>query len=445
MIKRRAAEKDISVIRRAVAAAAMGNATEWYDFSVVTMLSALYYPRNYWVSFIVLALGFVMRTPGGIYLGPLGDKIGRQKILIATVLMMSGGTVTMGLLPKFDGRYQSGALALAILLRMAQGFFTGGEYVGAATFMAEYAPTRKRGFYGSFLEVGTLTGYIIGILVVLAVSVGPMKPFFHDWGWRIPFLLAAPFGLTGLFLRLKLQDTPTFRAALSSSGKAERPPVRAIITGHWRMIVNLIGIVMLLNIADYLLLTTMPGYFSTTLGANGTASMLILVLVETIMLVTLPFLGMLSDRVGRKPLLITSTVGYIVLSYPSFRLMETHTFAGLIVGFLVMGLLLALLLAVIASTFPAMFPTRTRYGAMAIGYNVSTTIFGSITSPVVKYLPHATGLTSLPAFYLMLAAAVALIPVLLIPETKGVPMDKIKSYNFLSFPNKLAYADTDAD
>ncbi|MBO0820863.1 MAG: MFS transporter, partial [Nocardiopsaceae bacterium] len=382
-----------SVVRRAVAAAAMGNAMEWYDFSVVTVLSAQFFHGYYDVSFILLALSFLMRTPGGLFLGPLGDKVGRKNILIVTVLMMSGGTFLMGLLPTFYGRYSLGygALALAILLRMAQGFSTGGEYVGAATFMAEYAPARKRGFYGSFLEVGTLTGYIVGILVVLAVTVGPMQPFFSAWGWRIPFLLALPFGLIGLYLRLKLEDTPTFRAAVESSGRSEKPPLRMIITGHWRMILNLMGIVVLLNVADYMLLTTMPWYFKTTLSIDDTTSKLILALVEAIMLVTLPFLGALSDRAGRKPLLKTSAIGFIGLSYPCFWLMQRDNTSYRIIGFLVMGLLLALLLAVIASTFPAMFPTRLRYGAMAIGYNLPTTLFGGTTSLIVRFLLPATG------------------------------------------------------
>ncbi|MBO0804803.1 MAG: MFS transporter [Nocardiopsaceae bacterium] len=424
----------VGVVRRAAAAAAIGNAMEWYDFSVVTLLGAQFFPFHYNASIILLALGFVMRTPGGIFLGPLGDMIGRKRVLVMTVLMMSGGTFLIGCLPTFYGRYSFGygALVLVILLRMVQGFSTGGEYVGAATFMAEYAPARKRGFYGSFLEVGTLTGYVAGALMVLAITLGSTPQFFSEWGWRIPFLTALLFGLFGLYLRWKLEDTPTFNAAVAASGRLERPHVRKIITGHWRMILNLIGIVMMLNIADYMLLTTMPRYFKGTLHVGDTASTLTLVLVEAIMLVTLPFLGALSDRIGRKPLLITSATGYIVLSYPCFWLMEQRSTAGLIAGFLIMGLLLALILAVIASTFPAMFPTRVRYGAFAIGYNLSTSIFGGTTSLVITTLIIVTGNVSIPAFYLILAGAIGLIPILIIPETFKVPMDKIEAQRAMS-------------
>ena len=433
-------EVDISVVRRAVAASAMGNAMEWYDYGVFTAgamtatIGAQFFPGHGNAaikSFTLLALSFIVRPIGGIVLGPLGDKIGRQKVLAMTVLMMSGGTFLVGLMPTFSGPYSFGygALVLIILLRMVQGFSTGGEYGGAATFMAEYAPARKRGFYGSFLEVGTLTGFIIGALVVLAVTLnfGDTSPFFNTWGWRIPFLFALPFGIIGLYLRVKMEDTPVFKAAAKVGETADKAPLAEVFTHHWRMFLNLVGIVLLLNIADYLLLTDMPSYFKDTLHVGDTASTLILVGVEAIMLVTLPFFGALSDRIGRKPLLLTSAIGYIVLSYPCYWLMQRHTTIGLIIGFLIMGLLLALILAVIASTFPAMFPTRVRYGAFAIGYNVSTSIFGGTASLVVTTLIKVTGNSYIPAYYLILAGVIGLIPILLIPETVKVPMDQIKA------------------
>jgi MHS family proline/betaine transporter-like MFS transporter len=429
----------LSVVRRAVAAAAMGNAMEWYDYGVftagaiTTTIGAQFFPGTgnaALKSFTLLAMSFIVRPIGGAILGPIGDKIGRQKVLAMTVLMMSGGTFLVGLLPTFSGPYSFGygALILVMLLRLVQGFSTGGEYGGAATFMAEYAPPKKRGFYGSFLEVGTLTGYITGALVVLAVtlSFGSTSPFFIEWGWRIPFLIALPLGIIGLYLRLRLEDTPTFRAAVKSGDKADKAPLPEVFTRNWRMLLNLIGIVLLLNIADYMLLTDMPTYFTTTLHVGDTASTLILVGVEALMLVSLPFLGSLSDRIGRKPLLITAAVGYIVLSYPCFMLMQMNNTVALIVGFLIMGLLLALMLAVIGSTFPAMFPTRVRYGAMAIGYNLSTSVFGGTTSLVVTSMIALTGDNYVPAYYLILAGFIGLVPILLMPETSKVPMNAIR-------------------
>jgi MFS transporter, MHS family, proline/betaine transporter len=433
-------EVGLPVVRRAVAAAAMGNAMEWYDYGVftagaiTTTIGSQFFPGtgNAAVkSFTLLAMSFLVRPIGGAILGPIGDKIGRQKILALTVLMMSGGTFLVGVLPTFSGPYSFGygAMVLVMLLRLIQGFSTGGEYGGAATFMAEYAPPAKRGFYGSFLEVGTLTGYVLGNVVVLACTLGfgSTSQFFTQWGWRIPFLIALPLGIVGLYLRLKLEDTPTFKAAAKSGQRPEKIPLLETLTRHWRMILNLIGIVLLLNVADYILLTTMPTYFTTQLHVSDTTSSLIIIGVELLMMAVLAPLGALSDRIGRKPLLIAMAVGYIVLSYPAFRLMQTHNLVALIIGFVIVALLLALILAVIGSTFPAMFPTRVRYGAMAIGYNLSTSIFGGTAGLVVESLINATGDNNIPAYYLILAGVIGLVPILLMPETSKVPMNQIKS------------------
>ncbi|MBO0804632.1 MAG: MFS transporter [Nocardiopsaceae bacterium] len=431
---------DISLVRRAVAAAAIGNATEWYDYGVFSAgaitatIGTEFFPGGganaSLKSFVLLALSFIVRPIGGAVLGPIGDKLGRQRVLALTLLMMSGGTCLVGLIPTFSGPYSFGygAMVLVILLRMVQGFSTGGEYGGAATFMAEYAPTKRRGFFGSFLEVGTLSGYIFGALVVLFVTLGlgANSSAFTTWGWRIPFLLALPLGAIGLYLRLKLEDTPTFKAAAETGDKAEKAPLGEVFTQHWQMLLCLIGIVMMLNVADYMLLTDMPTYLTTTLHVSDTASTLILVLVEAIMLCCLPFLGKLSDRIGRKPLMNTAAIGYIVLSYPAFWMMEQHSTVLLIIGFLIMGLLLALLLAVIASTYPAMFPTRVRYGAVAIGYNLSTSIFGGTTSLVVTWLIGLTGTAYIPAYYLILAGFIGGAALLFVPETAGVPMHHIR-------------------
>jgi MFS transporter, MHS family, proline/betaine transporter len=435
-----ASEVGLPVVRRAVAAAAMGNAMEWYDYGVftagaiTTTIGSQFFPGtgNAAVkSFTLLAMSFLVRPIGGAILGPIGDKIGRQKILALTVLMMSGGTFLVGVLPTFSGPYSFGygAMVLVMLLRLIQGFSTGGEYGGAATFMAEYAPPAKRGFYGSFLEVGTLTGYVLGNVVVLACTLGfgSTSPFFTQWGWRIPFLIALPLGIVGLYLRLKLEDTPTFKAAAKAGQRPEKMPLLETLTRHWRMILNLIGIVMLLNVADYILLTTMPTYFTTQLHISDTTSSLIIIGVELMMMAVLAPLGALSDRIGRKPLLITMAVGYIVLSYPAFALMQTHNLIALIIGFVIVALLLACVLAVIGSTFPAMFPTRVRYGAMAIGYNLSTSIFGGTAGLVVETLINATGNNNIPAYYLIIAGVIGLVPILLMPETAKVPMNQIKS------------------
>ena len=424
------------MVRRAVLASAMGNAMEWYDYGVFTSgaltvaIGSNFFPGQHNAvlkSFALLAASFIARPFGGAFFGPLGDKLGRQKVLAATILLMSGCTFLVGVLPSYAGPYSIGlgASILVVLLRLVQGFSSGGEYGGAATFIAEYAPTKRRGFFGGFLEIGTLTGYVLGNLVVLGVLLGFGQQATQSWAWRIPFLVALPLGLIGLCLRLRLEDTPTF-TALSAAGKApDKAPLKEIVTQHWRMILNLIGIVLLLNVADYTLLTTMPTYFTQQLHIGDTTTSLIIIATELVQVAVILPLGALSDRIGRKPLLLTAAIGYVLLSYPCFRLMQGGGLAGLVGGFLVMALLLACILAVIGSTFPAMFPTRVRYGSFAIGYNVSTSLFGGTAGLVIESLIAATGNANIPAFYLMGAGVIGLVPILIIPETARVPIREI--------------------
>ncbi|HLH57568.1 MAG TPA: MFS transporter [Streptosporangiaceae bacterium] len=429
---------ELPVVWRAVLASSLGNAMEWYDYGVFTSgaitatIGAQFFPGSgnaVIKSFTLLALSFIVRPFGGAILGPIGDRIGRQRVLALTVLLMSGGTFLVGVLPTFAGPYSLGygSTALVMLLRLVQGFSTGGEYGGAATFMAEYAPAQRRGFFGSFLEFGTLTGYVFGNIVVLAVTlgIGPSTPFFAQWGWRIPFLIALPLGLIGLYLRLRMEDTPTFRQFERTGQVAAKPPLLETLTRHWRAIVRLVGIVLLLNVADYTVLTTMPTYFTTQLHYSSTTSTIIIIAVELLMMAVITPMGALSDRIGRKPLLIAMAVGYIVLSYPAYMLMQTHNLAFLMIGFIIVALLLVLVLAVIGSTFPAMFPTRVRYGAMAIGYNVSTSIFGGTAGLLVETLIKITGTNYIPAYYLILAGLIGLVPIVLTPETAKVPMNVI--------------------
>ncbi|TNC22855.1 MFS transporter [Amycolatopsis alkalitolerans] len=432
-----AADVDQRTVKRAVIASAMGNATEWYDYGVftsgaiATSIGTVFFPGEgnaVLKSLALVAIGFVVRPFGGAFFGPLGDKLGRQKVLAITILLMSGCTFLVGCLPTYAGGYSAGlgAPILILLLRLIQGFSTGGEYGGAATFIAEYAPTRRRGFFGSFLEFGTLAGYVLGNVVVLAVTLSFTAQQVDSWAWRIPFFVALPIGLVGLYLRTKLEDTPEFQRLEKAGEKAEKAPLKETLVGNWRMILNLIGIVLLLNIADYMLLTTMPTYFTDTLKINDNTSTLIIIGVEIVQMALIAPLGALSDRIGRKPLLLTAAIGFIVLSYPSIKLMQSGSLALLIIGFLVVAILLVLMLAVIGSTFPAMFPTRVRYGSFAIGYNVSTSIFGGTCGVVVTALIHGTGNEDWPAFYLMVAAAIALVPIMRIPETARVPMARIE-------------------
>ncbi|MDL4775519.1 MULTISPECIES: MFS transporter [Thermomonosporaceae] len=424
---------DESAVRKAVLASAMGNCIEWFDFGVfsagvmTSIIGTVFFPPGEGGSatlrsFALIAAAFLARPFGGMFFGPLGDRIGRKRVLATTIILMSGSTFVIGILPGY-GTIGLAAPLLLLAVRLVQGFSTGGEYGGAATMIAEYAPTNRRGFFGSFLELGTLTGYIMGAGLVLIVNVVLGDATMHSWGWRIPFLIALPLGLVGLYVRTRIEDTPVFQR-MEAAGKKARSPLRETLLNNWRMVLMLIGIVFLLNVADYTLLTFMPSYLTENLAMGDVTAQLITIGVEFVMILVIVPVGGLSDRIGRKPLLLTAAVGYVVLSWPAFALMQTENALGVAAGYAIVGGLLVLMLAVVGATFPAMFPTKVRYGAFAIGYNVSTSLFGGTAAVLVGSLIKITGTNYVPAYYLMLAGLVALVPITMIPETARVPIER---------------------
>ena len=416
-------EPDERVVRRAVAGAAMGNAVEWFDYAIysylITSVGLNFFPDSSpaartLLSFSGIAIPFALRPLGGLVLGPLGDKFGRRWVLSLTILFMSGATLCIGLIPPHTAIGVAAPLLL-VLLRLIQGFSTGGEYGGAATFIAEYAPDKRRGFFGSFLEFGTLGGYVLGAGLATVFQLSLSEQAMNSWGWRIPFLVAAPLGLIGFYLRNKLEDTPAFQAL--AHGEPQSVPFGEMLADNWPRILNLMGIVILLNVADYTVLTYMPTYLTQVLGISEAESNLTLIGIMLVMMLLIAPVGALSDRIGRKPLLLASAVGFLLLSYPAVALINLRAVLPVTLGLAVLGLLLLLMLGTIGSTFPAMFPTKNRYGGMSIGYSLSTAMFGGTAPIAISALITKTGSTSIPAFYIMGAAVIAIVPIVLIPET----------------------------
>lgn len=417
---------DKQTLRRAIAASAIGNATEWFDYGIyaygVAYISAALFPGDMEEAVLfalgTFAISFLVRPLGGLFWGPLGDRLGRKSVLAFTILLMSGATLCVGLIPSYDS---IGILAPTILvvLRMLQGFSTGGEYGGAATFMAEYSPDDRRGFFGSFLEFGTLAGFSLGAALMLGFSLLLGEAAMYEWGWRIPFLIAGPMGLVGLYLRSKIEDTPVFREA-ASSHEERQPPVtlRTLILRFWQPLLVVGGLVVALNVVNYTLLSYMPTYLQRRIGLTNDQALIVPIIGMLFMMLVLPFAGRLSDKIGRRPLWWVSLVGLFLFVIPLYMLMS-QGLAGAIIGFALLGLLYAPQLATISATFPAMFPTSVRFAGFAIAYNVSTSLFGGTAPAISSGLISLSGDELMPAYYMMAACLVGMIALRFMPETAG--------------------------
>lgn len=412
-------------LHRAIGASAIGNATEWYDYGVyaaaTTYLTHTFFPGEWGGvgTMLGFAVSFVLRPLGGMVWGPLGDRLGRKRVLAMTILLISGATALIGILPSHA---VAGVWApiLLIGLRVIQGFSTGGEYGGAATFMAEYAPDNKRGRYGSFLEFGTLAGFASGTALVLIMNLALTDDQMYSWGWRIPFLVALPLGAIGLYLRSQLDDPPLFVEVERQTGNTasawER--LRELVTTYWQPILIMFGMVIALNVANYTLLAYQPDYLKNTIGLSEDSGSTVVLIGQVVMMLLVPVFGRWSDSTGRKPMWWSSLIGLFVLAIPMYWLMG-QGFAWAIVGFVVLGVLYIPQLATISATFPAMFPTQVRYAGFAISYNVATAAFGGTAPLVNEAAVNGTGWNLFPAAYMMGACLIGMIALVFLKETAG--------------------------
>ncbi|MEA0671928.1 glycine betaine/L-proline transporter ProP [Xanthomonas campestris] len=425
---------DRGMLRKAVGAAALGNAMEWFDFGVygylAVTLGQVFFPSSsptaqLIATFATFTVAFLVRPIGGMVFGPLGDRYGRQKVLTATMILMALGTFSIGLIPSY-AQIGLWAPALLLLARLLQGFSTGGEYGGAATFIAEYATDRNRGLMGSWLEFGTLGGYIAGAATVTALHMALSQAQMLDWGWRVPFLVAGPLGLLGLYMRMKLEETPAFRAYTEQSEQRERETagqgLMTLLRLHWPQLLKCVGLVLVFNVTDYMLLTYMPSYLSVTMGYAESKGLLLIILVMLVMMPLNVVGGMFSDKLGRRPMIIGACAALFALAIPCLLLIGSGSDVLIFTGLMLLGLALVCFTSSMPSTLPALFYTPVRYSALSIAFNVSVSLFGGTTPLVTAWLVERTGDPLVPAYYLMGAAAIGLVTMLFVRETAGLPL-----------------------
>jgi MFS family permease len=407
--------------RRALIAGSVGNFIEWYEFGVYGYLATII-AGNFFtlegqtgmtgllLTYASFALAFFCRPVGAIIFGRIGDRIGRKPTLIAVVLLMTIATAIIGLLPTYA---QIGVAAplLLTLMRMFQGLFAGGEFGGAVSLMTEFAPKGKRGIYGAWqsftVSLGLLTGVALVAILVQTLPEAQMK----DWGWRIPFLLALPMGLVALYLRLKLDETPNFVASKKAEPKVQKTAAeKASAIATAKAIALGIGRMMGWSAGGYTFLVVMPSYLQTSLHATFLQALVATVLANVGFALAILPSGWLSDKIGRKKVMMIAVFAVIVLSFPLLHLLQNPESSLLAKGIAV--LIAGATIGMIAGPGPAMlaemFPTRVRYTGLGLSYSLSNAVFSGCAGLIITGLIKETGNLDIPAYYVVATCVVSL-------------------------------------
>ncbi|MCW5262198.1 MFS transporter [Verminephrobacter eiseniae] len=411
---------DPATLRRAMTAGVIGHFVEWYDYGVyayvATILAVVFFapsdPTAALLSvFATFAVAFFARPLGGLIFGYLGDRIGRQRCLAFVIVLMSVATFTIGILPTYE---QVSVLAPVLLLicRIVQGLSAGGEIAGASSFINEYAPQGRRGLFSSLLPAASAVGLLFGALLMAILTANLSTQQMIAWGWRVPFLIALLLGAAGLYLRIKIEDTPMFRA-LVSAAKTEANPLKASIMQQSRWIAVAFGATLTYGVGFYTILSYMPSYLRLVSKLDQTSVFAITAVTLIAHIIALPMWGALSDRVGRRPVILGASLALMVVTYPAFLLLaQGNTPITGMIGGAFMAILIAAGAAPLFAYMAEMFPTTVRASSISIGYNASVMLFGGTAPFIATYLIQSTGSQVAPSFYLVAAAACATLTLL---------------------------------
>ena len=431
-------EEKHKTLKRVTFSSFLGNFIEWFDYAsysyLATVIALVFFPGEdrmvaTMMTFGVFALAFLVRPIGAIFWGNMGDKKGRKWALSVSILLMSGSTFLIGCLPGYAA-IGVAAPILLLLLRVVQGFSASGEYAGAATFIAEYAPKNHRGFYCSMVPASTATGLLVGSLFAsFMYSVwGADSTFMVDWGWRIPFLLAGPLGYITHYIRTHLEDSPVYeimQEQLQKQGRQVERPIRTLLKRHPRKLIVSFGACVLNAVGFYAVLTYLPNYLEVTLNYDAASASLITTITLVVYIGFIFLSGRISDRFGRKRMLIGACVGFIVFTVPAFMLLGTLNFWTILIVELVMCLILTVNDGTLSSYLTETFPTDVRYSGFALSFNLANAIFGGSASYISFWFISVTGSDIAPAWYMVGIACIALVAMILSHEHTGKDLTEV--------------------
>lgn len=414
---------DRTSLQKVIAASLIGSVIEWYDFFIYGTAAALIFGQLFFpgsdpligtlYSFGTYAVGFIARPIGGVFCGHYGDKIGRKSMLVMTLIVMGVATTLVGLLPTYES-IGIWAPILLVVLRFLQGFAVGGEWGGATLMAVEYAPPGRRGFFGSWPGMGIPAGLVVATAVFTVFSSLPPEQFL-SWGWRVPFLVSIVLVAVGLFVRLKILETPAFQQMQESGGSSELPVVD-VFRYHWRSLLLTMGAFFLLNGGFYVTVTFMLAYGTQNIGVDSSTMLTGVLIAGTVQIFAIGAFAALSDRVGRRPVYLGGAVFLLLFSFPLFWMVNTGV-APLI--WLAMSIALVALGAMYGPSgafFSELFSTRVRYSGASLGYQLASAVAGGFAPVIAVALLSAYGYPAV-ALYMIVMALITITAVYLATET----------------------------
>ena len=418
-------------LRKVVGASFAGTVVEWFDFAIygymATHIAATFFASTDPVvglleTFAIFAVAFALRPLGGIVFGRLGDRLGRKKILILTVLLMSVSTAAIGLIPSHEtiGIWAAVLLATA---RCVQGLSAGGEYAGATIYVVEHSPDHLRNRYSSAMSAATFISFALaaGLGALLSTVLPPEA--MGDWGWRLLFLLAVPMGLIAFYIRSKLHESPEFQAMLDDSANRPAPTLRQVMGTQWPQMLKLGGFVMLTALSFYIFSTYMATFLTQVVGLAPQHALLSSLVSLVFATALAPLMGRVSDRIGRRRTMQAAALLLATLTIPAYMLAELGTLGGAMAGQLLIALGAVTANVVTSVLISEMFSTDVRYTASGMSYNVTYALFGGTAPYVATWLVAATGNSLAPAIYVSIVAVISLVVVsAFIKETAGRPL-----------------------
>ncbi|MCK2243633.1 MULTISPECIES: MFS transporter [unclassified Crossiella] len=420
-----------SSITRIVGASMIGTTIEWYDFflygsAAALVFNTLFFPTSdpltgTLLAFVTYAIGFIARPLGGIVFGHFGDRLGRKKLLVISLLMMGGATFLIGLLPTY-ATIGAAAPLLLTLLRLVQGFALGGEWGGAVLIVSEHGDPKRRGYWASWPQAGVPAGNLLATAVLAVLAAVQPEADFLEWGWRIPFLLSGALVAVGLWIRLAVSESPVFleaQAKAEQTGEREAPPIIRVLREHRREVLVAMGARFAENVCYYILTAFILVYLTGPLGLPKSTGLNAVLIASAIHFISIPLWGALSDRLGRKPVYLFGAIGTGLWGFAFFALLDTKSFWLITLGTTIGLILHGAMYGPQAAFFSELFGTRVRYSGASIGYQLASIFAGALAPLIATALLQQFG-TSFPiSVYLFLAAVLTTGAVLLSRETRG--------------------------